>query len=243
MAKLLSEINKVDIAIVPASINDASTGTYYNMGLRNKALFVWEVGAMAAAVTSIGQVMQAKDAAGTDAKAVTNNAATITANTKVAAATLTVDAVVAANKVTVNGLVFEAAANADLAKRKFAVGANDAGCAASLAAAINHATAGVPGVTASANAAVVTLTVDEPGEMTITITDATAVRIVPATLRAIGYVECDTAFLDHDAGFNYVALRITNSAAALTGAILVRGENRYSPLTNQVAAAKVDVEP
>ena len=99
----------------------------------------------------------------------------------------------------------------------------------------------MPGVTASAEQAVVTLTVDEPGEMTITITDATAVRIVPATLRAIGYVECDTAFLDE--GFNYVALRVTNSAAALTGAILVRGENRYSPLTNQVAAAKVDVAP
>ena len=77
---------------------------------------------MAAGVTSIGQVMQAKDAAGTDAEVVTNNAATITANTKVAAATLTVDTVVATNKVTV-GLTFEAAAAADLANRKFAVGA------------------------------------------------------------------------------------------------------------------------
>ena len=241
MAKLLSEINKVDIAIVPASINGASTGTYYNMGLRNKALFVWEVGAMAAAVTSTGQVMQAKDAAGTDAEVVTNNAATITANTKVAAATLTVDTVVATNKVTVNGLTFEAAAVADLANRKFAVGADDAGSATSLAAAINHATAGVPGVTASADQAVVTLTSTEPGEVTITITDATAARIVPATVRAIGYIECDTAYLKD--GFNYVALRVTNSAAAQSGAILVRGENRYSPLTNQVAAAKVDVEP
>jgi hypothetical protein len=241
MAKLLSEINKVDIAIVPASINGASTGAYYNLGLRNKALFVWETGAMAAAATSIGQVMQAKDAAGTDAEVVTNNAATITANTKVAAATLTVDTVVATNKVTINGLTFEAAAAADLANRNFAVGVDNAGCAASLAAAINHATAGVPGVTASAAQAVVTLTSTEPGEVTITITDATAVRIVPATLRAIGYVECDTAFLKD--GFNYVALRITNSAAAQTGAVLVRGENRYSPLTNQVAAAKVDVEP
>jgi hypothetical protein len=240
MAKLLSEINKVDIAIVPASINGESTGTYYNMGLRNKALFVWEVGAMAAAVTSIGQVMQAQDAAGTGAKEVTNNAATITANTKVAAATLTVDTVVATNKVTINGLTFEAAAAADLANRKFAVGADDAGSATSLAAAINHATAGVPGVTATAALAVVTLAVDEPGEQTITIADAAA-TITPATLRAIGYVECDTAFLDE--GFNYVALRVTNSAAAQTGAILVRGENRYSPLTNQVAAAKVDVEP
>lgn len=240
MAKLLSEINKVDIAIVPASFNNASTGTYYNMGLRNKALFVWEVGAMAAAVTSIGQVMQAKDAVGTDAEVVTNNAATITANTKVAAATLTAAAVQAADAVTINGITFTAAATADLDNRVFAPGVDNTACAASLAAAINHATAGVPGVTASAALAVVTLTSTEPGEVTITITDAAA-TITPATLRAIGYIECDTAYLKD--GFNYVALRVTNNAAAQTGAILVRGENRYSPLTNQVAAAKVDVEP
>ncbi len=98
MAKLLSEINKVDIAIVPASINGASTGPYYNLGLRNKALFVWETGAMAAGVTSVGQVMQAQDAAGTGAKVVTNNAATITANTKAAALTITCATVVATDE-------------------------------------------------------------------------------------------------------------------------------------------------
>lgn len=242
MAKLLSEINKVDIAIVPASINGASTGTYYNMGLRNKALFVWETGAMAAGVTSVAQVMQAQDAAGTGAKAITNNAATITANTKAAALTITCATVVATDEVTVNGLTFTAAAAEDLPNRVFTVGANDTACAASLVKAINHATAGVPGVTATSALGVVTVTASDPGEVTVTAASPDA-TITVATLRAIGYVECDTAFLDHDAGFNYVALRITNSAAAQTGAILVRGENRYSPLTNQVAAAKADVAP
>jgi hypothetical protein len=240
MAKLLSEINKVDIAIVPASINGASTGPYYNLGLRNKALFVWETGAMAAGVTSIGQVMQAQDAAGTGGKEVTNNAATITANTKAAALTITCDTVVATDEVTVNGLTFTAAADEDLPNRVFTVGASDTACAASLVKAINHATAGVPGVTATSAQGVVTVTASEPGEVTVTAASPDA-TITVATLRAIGYVECDTAFLDE--GFNYVALRVTNSAAAQTGAILVRGENRYSPLTNQVAAAKVDVEP
>lgn len=240
MAKLISEINKVDIGVVPASINGASTGTYYNIGLGRKALFVWETGAMAAGVTSIGQVMQAQDAAGTGAKEVTNNAATITANTKVAAATLTVATVQVGNKVTVNGLVFTAAAAADLPNRVFAPGADNTACAASLAAAINHA-AGVPGVTATAALAVVTLAVDEPGEQTITIADAAA-TITPATLRAMGYVECDENFLDLANGFNYVALRVTNSAATLTGAVLIRSDNRYSPRINQVAAAKVDVQ-
>ena len=240
MAKLLSEINKVDIAIAPASRNGASTGAYYNLGLRNKALFVWETGAMAAGVTSIGQVMQAKDAAGTDAKAITNNAATITANTKAAALTITCATVVATDEVTVNGLTFTAAAAEDLPNRVFTIGTNDTTCAASLVKAINHATAGVPGVTATSAQGVVTVTASEPGEVTVTAASPDA-TITVATLRAIGYVECDTAFLDE--GFTHLALRVTNSAATLTGAILVRGENRYSPLTNQVAAAKVDVEP
>lgn len=240
MAKLLSEINKVDIAIVPASINNASTGPYYNLGLRNKALFVWETGAMAAGVTSVGQVMQAKDAAGTDAKAITNNAATITANTKVAALTITCATVVATDEVTVNGLTFTAAAAEDLPNRVFTVGADDTACAASLVKAINHAAAGVPGVVATSALGVVTVTASDPGEVTVTAASPDA-TITVATLRAIGYVECDTAFLDE--GFAHLALRVTNSAATLTGAILVRGENRYSPLTNQVAAAKVDVEP
>lgn len=241
MTRLLSEINKVDIGIVPASINGASTGTYYSLGLGRKALFIWETGAMAAAVTSIGQVMQAKDAAGTDAKVITNNAATITANTKVAAATLTVAAVQAGDKVTVNGKVFTAAAAEDLTKREFAPGADNTACATSLAAAINAA-AGVPGVTATSALAVVTLVADEPGELTITIT-AAAATITPATLRAIGYVECDDSFLDKAGGFDYVALRVTNSAATLTGAVVIRGDNRYSPRTSQVAAAKADVQP
>ncbi len=240
MARLLSEINKVDIAIVPASINGASTGTYYNMGKGRKALFVWELGAMAAAATSVGQVMQAEDAAGNGAAVVTNNAATITANTRVAAVTLTVDTVLAADKVTVNGLVFEAAAVPAAADREFLGGGANNATATSLATAINHATAGVPGITASADAAVVTLTVDEPGETTITITNPAA-TITAATLRAIGYIECDEAFLDVDK--SHVALRVTNSAAMQTAAVLIRGDMRYSPTTNQVAAAKVDVEP
>lgn len=238
-SKLLSEAIKIDIALTSASLNGAGTGAYYKMDKYGKALFVWEVGAMAAAVTSVGQVMQAKDAAGTDAKVITNNAATITANTGVAAATLTLATVLAGDTVTINGLTFTAAAAADLPNRIFSQAGDDTADAASLAAAINHATAGVPGITAASNLGVVTLTVDEPGETTITITDAAA-TITPATLRAIGYVECDASFLDDVNGFTHVALRVTNSAATQTGAILLRGQGRFSPV-QKVAAAKTNV--
>jgi hypothetical protein len=238
--KLLSESQKIDIALTSQSLNGAGTGTYYKMDKYGKALFVAEVGAMAAGVTSALQVMQAQDSAGTGAKVITNNAATITANTKATVALLTSAAVhVAAEVYTINGLEFTAAA-ADVAKtRTYAIGANATESTANLAAKINSAITGVPGVTATAANGVLTLTSDEPGEITITLTASALAVGVPSTGKAIGYVECDASYLDIVNGFKYVALRVTNSAATLTGAVLLRGEGRFNP-EQQVAAAKTD---
>ena len=87
--KLLSEDVKLDIGLTSANLNGPATGAYYLMTNYRKALFVVEVGAMAAASTCQLQIMQAKDSAGKDAKVITNNAAEITANVKVTEATLT----------------------------------------------------------------------------------------------------------------------------------------------------------
>ncbi len=244
MSKLVSEAAKLDIALTPQSLNGAGTGEYFLMDKYRKALFVVEVGTMAAGVTSALQVMQAQDAAGTGAKVVTNNAATITANTNVAAALLTSALVhVAGDVYTVNGLDFTAAAaDGGATSRTYAVGANATASTAALAAKINDPVIGVPGVLASANAGVLTLTADEPGEIAITIAASAGAVGVPSTARAIGYVECNASFLDLANGFTHVALRVTNSAATQTGAILIRGDGRYSP-EQYVAAAKTDVEP
>lgn len=240
--KLMSEAQKIDIALTSANLNGASTGAYYKLDKYGKALFVVEIGAMAAAATSALQVMQATNAAaGGPAKAITNNTATITANTGVAAATLTCAAVNVGDTCVINGLTFTAAAAADLPNRVFSQSGDDTADAASLVAAINHATAGVPGVTASSALGVVTLVATEPGENNITVV-GTAIRLVAATLRAVAYVECDASFLDTANNFTHVALRVTNSAAMQTGAVLLRGQARYSP-RQHVAASKVNVNP
>jgi len=206
-----------------------------------KALFVVEVGVMAAAVTSIAQVMQAQDAAGTGAKVSTNNAATITANTKVAVALLTSAVVhVAGDVYTINGLDFTAAAADVPTTRTYAIGADATASTANLAAKINHATLGVPGVLASPAIGVLTLAADEPGEVSITLSSGAGDVGVPSTARAVAYIECDASFLDLINGFDHVALRVTNSAATLTGAVLLRNEGRYSP-EQFVAASKVNV--
>lgn len=250
-SKLLSEAVKIDIALASQSLNGAGTGQYYKLDEFGKGLFIVSVGAMAAGVTSILQVMQAQDAAGTGAKPVANNAATITANTRVNAITLTIaDAAagvhVAGDKVTINGLVFTAgAADGGASSRTYAVGADGATSAANLFAKISSSVVGVPGVSASiatvgANS-VITIVADEPGKTTITAVASAATTTV-ATLSAIGYVECDASYLDDRDGFTHVALQVTNSAATPTGAVLLSGQGRFSP-AQKVAAAKTDVNP
>lgn len=240
MNSLLSERLKLDVALGPASLSGANTGQYFRLDGYRKGLFVVTIGAMVAAATSALQVMQATGAdGGGPAKAVDNLTATITANTHVAVATLTLNNVQVGDTVTINGLTYTAAAVADLPNRVFSQGGTDDVDAASLAAAINHATAGVPGVLAEANAAVVTLTAIEPGDRDITVT-AGAATITPATVRAVAYLEVDASMLDVDDDFTHVGLKVTNSAAMITGAVLVRGFGRYTPV-QYVAAADTAV--
>lgn len=230
---------KVDIGLVAQAINNGNkTGRYYGMQMFRKALFVLTAGEMAATKTTKIEILQAKDLAGTGAKAITDASATITANTKVTEATITVDTVEATNKVTINGLTFEAAEAADLPNRVFAVGDNDNECAASLAAAINHATAGVPGVTASSALGVVTLKVTNPGETTITIEDPSA-TITPKTTEAQAYVEVDVGSLDLANGCEYIAAKVTTTDNTAVAVTLIRGDGRFEPEQAVGAAAAV----
>jgi hypothetical protein len=227
---------KIDTALTPVSLNGAGTGEYFRMDLHRKALFVVNVGAMAAGKTSEIQVMQAQDAAGTGAKVVTPSTATITANTNVQAALLTsADEHVAGEKYTINGLVFTAAAADVPGTRTYAIGADETASTANLAAKINDATIGVPGVLATAAAGVLTLTADEPGDTSITLVASAQATGVPSTARAVAYVEVDAENLDTNNGYTHVAVRLTNSAAILSSAVLLRGQSRYS--ANQVVAA------
>lgn len=220
---------KIDIGLVPQALNNTNaTGSCYRIDMFRKALFCLIGGAMAAGKTTKIEVLQAKDAAGTDAKAIDGAEATITANTAVTEATLTCASVIATNAVTVNGLTFTAGAAEDLANRIFAVGADDTACAASLVKAINHSSAGVPGVTASSALGVVTLKATNPGEETITIKDPAA-TITPATTKAQAYVEIDVGSLDHANDFEYLAAKVTTTANTVAGVVAVQGDGRFEP--------------
>ena len=241
--KLVSEDIKLDVAIEPQSIVGDSTTAFFDMSHYGRALFVVQLGAMADAVTCAMQARQDVSEAGTTAKDITNAAAIATSCTKVTSAKLTVDGCDVGDTCTINGLTFTGAAAESLKDRKFAAdNTKNKETGESLAKAINDATYGVPGVTAAADAnGVVTLTATLPGETDITVT-GTAIKLVPATLSALAYVEVDSAHLDHANGCDHVALKITNSAATITSVLLLRGAGRYTP-DQHVAAAKVDVKP
>ena len=228
MKGLLTENIKIDTALVPtAAANGAFTGPYYSMRGWRKALFVANFGLRAAAATTILQAVQATSVAGAGSKPIVGLTCTATANSGAESVTLTLNAVQVADAIVINGLTYTAAAAPVLASRVFDQSGDDTADAVSLAAAINHATAGVPGITATPNAAVVTLTVTNPGETVITI-GAVAATITPATIRGTAYVEVDASMLDIAGGFDCIALTLTNSAATPTSAVLIRGRGRYS---------------
>jgi hypothetical protein len=235
----ISDVLKIDNALIPISLNGAGTGPYYRMDKYRKGLFQVNVGAMAAGATSALQVMQATTAAGGGAAVVANITATINANTRVSSALLTSGAVhVAGDTYTVNGLTFTAAAADVPGTRTYAIGANATASTLALANKINDPVIGVPGVVAVAAVGELTLTVRDPGETTITLAASAGAVGVPSTLSAVGFCEVDASMLNNAGGFGFVAIRVTNSAAILTGAILARGDARYSP-SQTVAASDV----
>lgn len=237
---IISRRHKVDIGLVSQALNNTNaTGRYYHYAMWRRTLAVLIGGAMAATKTTKIELLQATDAAGTGAKAIAGAEATVTANTKVTVATLTLATVLAGQAVTINGVTFTAHANTTTAaSRQFAIDGDDTADAAALAGLINDATYGVDGVTATAAAGVITLTATNPGETTITVTDAAA-TITVATTQAIAYVELDVAQLDVDNGFEYVAAKVTTTANTVASVCLLRGEGRFSPDQQVGASATV----
>jgi len=239
--KLVAEKVKIANAMVPVSVNGASTThKFFPMNAYHRVCFhvIGAAASIADAVTMILQTMQATDAAGTGAKVITNNAATATVPVKVIAANVTLANAAAGSVITINGLTFTGAAATDATKRKFIASGNDAADCTALISCINHAVYGVPGVTAAEGAGdSIDLTVSEPGETTITISDESAVFTPIATaLEAI--VEVDASNLDIAGGFDHIGCLVTTSAA-ITCSTTAIFDPRYSP-GQQVAAKKYD---
>lgn len=225
--KRIYDENKFDISLAPQSASGAVTGDFFPMKNHRTVAFPFFVGAMATGDTVAAQVVQATDGSGTGVKDLTGATCTITADTNVAEATVTLATFTATNVIVINGLTFTAhATTTTYANREFSIAGTDTQDAAELVLCINDATYGVPGVTASSAAGVVTLVATDPGETSITVVGVATIGVA-ATIKAIGYVEVSTDLLDTNNDFIYAAIKLTTSTALDVSAGVVSDRSRY----------------
>ncbi len=243
--RAIYEESKLDVGLIQPLDNTNITSRYFSARNCGRLLALLEVGAMAATKTIKIELLQAKDKDGTESKGIPSTAeqaalAEIAANTKVTECTITLATFLADGVITINGLDFTAHATVTTpASREFSISGDDTADAAELVTCINDPDYGVPGVTASNVAGVVTLKSTDPGEVLITVSsvpdDGTCVK---ATLKAQAFVELNVSKLDLAGEFNHVAVKVTTTATTTIAAVMVRGHLRYSSV-QRVGASKV----
>lgn len=234
MNKLYEEM-KIDIGLEPISLATANkTGEYFSLADYRKAIIVGTCAVMAKTKTVKFEIYEATNASAGSAQLLASADATIVANVLVASVTITLATVLNTETITINDLLFSAHTNVEsLPDRQFDISGDDTADALSLANCINDPTYGVPGVTATPNAAVLTLTSDVPGAVVFTAVSGDATFTV-ATLRAAVYIEVEALTLT--ATFTHIAVKCTTDATIICGAALLRGGQRKG-ITQKVGAS------
>lgn len=263
MSRRIQDDIKIDIAIAPSRVTSSgTTSPYFKLDTYDRALFVWSVApensSQSITLTSTGTVYQALNAsAATSAAAMTSGTAIISAPTKAVNFTLTVISAVgsAADTVTITGydwngdartaLVFYAVDTgtaAVTASRQFTVNDTASGtailstAATNLAALLNNATYGVPGLYASATSTSVVCRAVEPGENIFTITASNTTNLTCTINQCMGMIEVNASSLTLTSSFTHVALNVTNDVSAITSAFIIRA-GRKARLPIQLAGA------
>jgi hypothetical protein len=259
----LSDSIKVDIAIRPVGVTSSgTTSPYFKLDDYSRALFVWSVSpentSTSVTLTSTGTLYQAKDAsAATSAVAITAGTAIVSAATKAINFTATAITAIgsAADTLTitaydVNGeaktaLVFYAVTTgtaAITASRQFTVNDTASGtailstAATNLAAILNNATYGVPGLYASATGAAVVCRAVDPGENMFTATSNNTTCLSVTINQAMGMLEIHASALTLSSNFTHVALNVVNDVSAITSAFIIRGGRRALKPLQRVGA-------
>lgn len=251
----IAEGTKVDCAVYPQKGGTSLTGEWFRVDRYAKALFVAQVEGQHDGDDVTFAVYEATDATGTSESQL---GATITMaqGVKVTMATIVCTSVAAADTLiiqpfTFNGqgaltagtaLTFTAATSETLSSRYFDQSGTDAECATSLAACINDATYGVPGVLASVSSATVTLTMDEPGDGAFTYTESDAATLVSTDLIQQAHFEVAVQDMDRDNDFTHIGGRFASiETDVTTSAVIIRAIPGYGPV-GQVSAYSDDAK-
>lgn len=248
------ESTKVDCAIYPIDGSTSYNGEYFNMKTYAKALFVVQVSGQLTGEEIVFKVYEAVDAAGSGTPQQLGADITLAQGVKITMCTVTMntpdvdDTIIITPYTFVNGvmtagtaLTFTAKAAESLANRQFAQSGNTTAQATSLAACINDATYGVPGVLASASSAVVTLTMDEPGDGTFTITEVDTAKTIVTDLLQQAHFEVAVQDMDREDDFTHIQARVSDISASVEfySCTLIRAVAGYKPV-GQVSAYNDD---
>ena len=249
------EATKVDCACYPQKGGTSLTGEYFAMDRYAKALFVAQVEGQHDGDDVTFAVYEATDKDGTGASQL---GATITMaqGVKVTMATITCTSVSVADTLIITpytfdgqgtltagtALTFTAAAAESLSDRELNQASTDTACGTSLAACINDATYGVPGLYASASSGVVTITLDEPGDGAFTYVESDAATLVAEDLIQQAHFEVAVQDLDRDNDFTHIGGRFASiETDVATSAMLIRATPGYGPV-GQVSAYSDDAK-
>jgi len=246
----IAESTKFDTALQAQTGQTSLTGEWFSMEKYAKALFLLTVQGQLTGASLDFKVYEAKDATGTDESQL---GATISMaqGIKLGSAKITVDAgnstIGDTLKITpytfVNGvmttgteLTFTAAAAESLSDREWDQSGTATQEATSLAACINDATYGVPGVLATASSTVVTLTMTEPGDGVFTITESAPTKLVVTDLVQQALFEVAVQDMDRDNDFTHIGARVSGVDSTTEFAcVLVRAVAGYLPVGQAVA--------
>lgn len=251
----IAEATKIDTALQAQTGKTELTGEWFKMTEYAKALFLITIQGQLTGASLDFAVYEATDAEGSGgsqlgaagvgatiamAQGIKLGSAKITvdAGNSVVDETLTLTPYTFVNGVLTAGtaLIFTAKTSETLASRYFDQSGTADEEATSLAACINDATYGVPGVLATAAAAVVTLTMTEPGDGLFTITESEPTNLVVTDLVQQAYFEVAVQDLDRDNGFTHVGARVSGVDAGTEFAcVIVRAVAGYLPVGQAVA--------
>lgn len=249
----IAEATKVDCAITPQEGATSANGEYFNMKEYAKALFIAQVSGMLTGEDLTFEAYQAKDAKGTTplqlgasgvgatitmAQGIKLCSCQITMNTPDADDTIIITPYTFVNGVLTPGtaLTFTAKTAESLPNRYFDQSGSTTAQATSLAACINDPTYGVPGVLATAAAAVVTLTMTEPGDGVFDITELDTTKTVVKDLIQQAYFEVAVQDLTRDSDYTHIQGRFASvPATTATQCTLIRAVAGYLPVGQAVA--------
>jgi hypothetical protein len=262
----ISGNNKFDVALAPSTLNTAVTSSYLDLAKYEKVIFIASAGSMGSTDDFQLSILQAKSSTGSGTVALgvysTMNGTPAATGQITKANVVTVlgtTGTLGAHNGTVvlNGLTFTFKTSSDAA-------VNAAGTTATfnanryicepctqggeatytalhhLAAYVNHATYGCPGIIATVGSATTNIAFEcnkSHGSVDKAVTIVCSEGATCAYINSIiGSVECHSAELATSSGFNYVACQSSAKAVTKFSLTAIRSGARYSPETTNLMA-------